>query len=108
MMDKFPRPAVAVVGRNDRNDLTRRAQHAVPLRWSGRVVVCPVGPAAGGGGASPTATGGLVCPRAGTRFATHLQIIDYVRFISMNRKHPLAHPMLVDVDLKEGYPDGRA
>jgi len=26
----------------------------------------------------------------------------------MNRKRPLAHPMFVDVDLKEGYPDGWA
>lgn len=37
-----------------------------------------------------------------------MQLIDYRAFISMNRKRPAAHPMLVDVDLKEGYPHGTA
>jgi hypothetical protein len=37
-----------------------------------------------------------------------LHLIDYRALISMNRKYPRAHPMLVDVDLKEGFPDGPA
>jgi hypothetical protein len=35
-------------------------------------------------------------------------LADFGILICMNRKCGLVHPMLVDVDLKEGYPDGRA
>jgi hypothetical protein len=35
-------------------------------------------------------------------------LADFGVLIYMNRKYGLLHPMLVDVDLKEGYPDGRA
>jgi hypothetical protein len=35
-------------------------------------------------------------------------LADFGILIYLNRKYGLAHPMLVDVDLKEGYPDGRA
>jgi hypothetical protein len=35
-------------------------------------------------------------------------LADFGILIYMNRKCGLAHHMLVDVDLKEGYPDGRA
>jgi len=37
-----------------------------------------------------------------------LHLIDYRALILMNRKCSRAHPMPVDVDLKEGYPDGWA
>jgi len=35
-------------------------------------------------------------------------LADFGVLIYMNRKYRLLHPMLVDVDLKEGYPDGWA
>jgi hypothetical protein len=40
--------------------------------------------------------------------AEQLHLTDYRAFICMNRKRLPVHPMLVDVDLKEGYPDGWA
>jgi hypothetical protein len=36
------------------------------------------------------------------------QPADLKTVIYMNRNRLRAHPMQVDVDLKEGYPDGRA
>jgi hypothetical protein len=37
-----------------------------------------------------------------------MQDNDFNGLIKMNRKRGLAHPMFVDVDLKEGYPHGWA
>jgi hypothetical protein len=39
---------------------------------------------------------------------TWLYVADFRILILMNRKCTLAHPMIVDVDLKEGFPDGWA
>jgi hypothetical protein len=50
-------------------------------------------------------TGGATFARRGTGRA---HLADFGILIWMNRKCGLLHPMLVDVDLKEGYPDGRA
>jgi hypothetical protein len=44
----------------------------------------------------------------GTAFQEGPHLADFEILIYMNRKRGLVHPMLVDVDLKEGYPDGRA
>jgi hypothetical protein len=47
-------------------------------------------------------------PRGSQGLSEQLHLVDYNVLTSMNRNYPAAHPMLVDVDLKEGYPDGSA